>query len=193
VTDITQVQLHRRKAEVLKLAVAFVYAVKHYVRDEDGLEWEDYQGLIPKAFLRPQNSGGVLHYGSVKVSPVGTGTATPERMTDSPDLTEIMSSATFSGGSAWNATKRVRVKRSIDKLTSSRTPLLGASHQNISFSEPSMPLPLMYEHLYLCSVDVTNVKNNRIAHELTRLLFAFRRDGLLETVGPAGANAMNQM
>ena len=26
-----------------------------------------------------------------------------------------------------------------------------------------------------------------VAHELTRMLFAFRKDGLLETVGPAGA------
>ncbi len=28
-----------------------------------------------------------------------------------------------------------------------------------------------------------------IAHELARMLFAFRRDGLLETVGPAGTLA----
>jgi hypothetical protein len=28
-----------------------------------------------------------------------------------------------------------------------------------------------------------------IAHEITRMLFAFRRDGLLETVGPAGTSS----
>ncbi len=30
-----------------------------------------------------------------------------------------------------------------------------------------------------------------VAHELTRMLFAFRRDGLLETVGPAGTLSFN--
>lgn len=31
----------------------------------------------------------------------------------------------------------------------------------------------------------------RIAHELTRALYNFRKEGVLETVGPAGLNAMN--
>jgi len=31
--------------------------------------------------------------------------------------------------------------------------------------------------------------STRIAHELTRMLFGFRRDGLLETVGPAGTSS----
>jgi len=32
-----------------------------------------------------------------------------------------------------------------------------------------------------------------IAHELGRIIFQFRREGFLETVGPAGANAMSQL
>jgi len=32
-----------------------------------------------------------------------------------------------------------------------------------------------------------------IAHEISCALFAFKREGLLETVGPAGANAMQQL
>jgi len=39
----------------------------------------------------------------------------------------------------------------------------------------SMPLPLV------------------IAHELSRTIFQFRREGFLETVGPAGANAMSAL
>jgi len=32
-----------------------------------------------------------------------------------------------------------------------------------------------------------------IAHEITRILFLFRREGFLETVGPAGTNAMTAL
>lgn len=32
-----------------------------------------------------------------------------------------------------------------------------------------------------------------IAHEISRRLFMFRRDGYLETIGPAGMNAMNTL
>jgi len=32
-----------------------------------------------------------------------------------------------------------------------------------------------------------------IAHEISRALFSFKREGLLETVGPAGSNAMQQL
>lgn len=32
---------------------------------------------------------------------------------------------------------------------------------------------------------------NRIAHELTRIIFNFRREGFLETVGPAGTPEIN--
>jgi hypothetical protein len=35
--------------------------------------------------------------------------------------------------------------------------------------------------------DVTRTAS--IAHEIARMLFAFRRDGLLETVGPAGTSS----
>ncbi|TFY74310.1 hypothetical protein EWM64_g9702, partial [Hericium alpestre] len=38
----TAAQLRRVKADALKLCVSFVFAVKHYLREEDGLHWEDY-------------------------------------------------------------------------------------------------------------------------------------------------------
>jgi len=62
---------------------------------------------------------------------------------------------------------------------SASTPLLGDSNQNIEFHPYAntlrLPLPLV------------------IAHELTRRIFKFRRDGYLETIGPAGVNAMNTL
>lgn len=30
-----------------------------------------------------------------------------------------------------------------------------------------------------------------ISHEISRMIFRFKRDGYLETIGPAGTNAMN--
>lgn len=32
-----------------------------------------------------------------------------------------------------------------------------------------------------------------IAHELARVIFKFKRDGFLETLGPAGTNTMNTL
>jgi len=55
--------------------------------------------------------------------------------------------------------------------------LMSTLHQTIDFNvHPewlSTPLPLI------------------VAHELSRTIFLFKRDGYLETVGPAGTNAMN--
>ncbi|KAI0318342.1 Bestrophin, RFP-TM, chloride channel-domain-containing protein [Amylostereum chailletii] len=174
--DVTATHLHRRKSDVLKLSVLFAFAVKHYLREEDGLAWDDYADLIPKSFLRAHGyatrsgrTSVAMSYNALD-SPDKSGATSPARITESPERDPVLASS--------GATKRVRVKRSIDKLVNSRTPLLDSGHRTVSFSSPedaSMPLPLV------------------IAHEITRVLFSFRRDGLLETVGPAGANAMNQI
>ena len=141
---------------MLKLAVAFVFAVKHYVRDEDGLDWDDFAGLIPRSFLRQTASGGVLQYNLVADGRYGAA------FTESPDETRPStpsgvprdgsvarsstleaSLSTLPAGSG-AGTKRVRVKRSIGKLVNARTPLLQPpEHQSVSFQEASMPLPLM--------------------------------------------------
>jgi len=74
-----------------------------------------------------------------------------------------------------DATKRIRVKRSKLQLSDPSTPLL-PEHRIVDFTseDPSLPLPLV------------------IAHELSRVIYGFRRDGYLETVGPAGLNAFTQ-
>jgi len=78
-----------------------------------------------------------------------------------------------------DATKRVRPKRSKQNLANQSTPLLSDTHRTVEFrpfaDETSLPLPLI------------------IAHEISRLLFFFRREGYLETMGPAGTNAMNAL
>ncbi|TFK46417.1 UPF0187-domain-containing protein [Heliocybe sulcata] len=166
----TPAQLRRKKAEVLKLCLSFAYAVKHYLRDEDGVHWDDYMGILPASIMRydevgyPRADNG--SYASLEASVASLASPT--------------SGTTSRGGTARDATKRVRPKRSKPKFqgqgtSNAQTPLLGASHHALDFRETSSPLPLV------------------IAHEITRALFKFKRDGYLETVGPAGTNALNTL
>jgi putative membrane protein len=168
-TDITPLQLRRRKSDALKLILSFVYAVKHYLREEDGLGWEDYVGVLPAWFMRGQ-SRHQSRRGSISTSHnsvADNASSSGNSRSDSPLI----------DGSTTPATKRVRVKRSLDKIHTAKSPLLSGSREyntiDFEYLEVSIPFPLV------------------IAHELTRMLFAFRKDGLLETVGPAGVNSMN--
>ncbi|KZT03398.1 UPF0187-domain-containing protein [Laetiporus sulphureus 93-53] len=173
--QLTTAQLRRRKVDALRLCIAFSYAVKHYLRGEDGLGWEDYAGVIPASVVRLAQSGGSSRRTSAYVSYGASGATSP---TESESGREQSPARILEV----DATKRVRVKRSKDKLRqpgqkTSKTPLLSALHQTIDFNEHpeqlSTPLPLI------------------IAHELSRAIFLFKRDGYLETVGPAGTNALS--
>ena len=183
--NLSAAQLRRRKVDAVKLAVAFAYATKHYLRGEDGLEWEDYIGVLPGSTVQLVRYGVPTRRGSTTMSYAATARSSPGELRTPDDA-----GSQFNFGDAEvrspsaDATKRIRVKRSKDKLKqpstkTSRTPLLSerALHQTIDFHPHpetlSTPLPLV------------------IAHELSRSLFLFKRDGYLETVGPAGTNAMN--
>ncbi|KAF9050692.1 hypothetical protein BDZ89DRAFT_1032788 [Hymenopellis radicata] len=179
-TPITAAQLRRRKTDTLQLCLSFAFAVKHYLRGEDGITWEDYRGVLPASFARYDDtmyghkidafeSYAATRNTSLEAHTHGAGTsgqATPISGRTSPEIINITKG---------DATKRVRPKRSKQKFGQS-TPLLSGSHQTVDFfPDASLPLPLI------------------IAHEITRTLFYFRREGLLETVGPAGTNAMNAL
>jgi len=188
---LTSKELRRKKVQAMKLCVCFAFAVKHYLRGEDGLEWEDYMGILPPSVVKLAQSVPSSRKNSVWASYSATEQTSRadslansdddhERETDSP--TQMSSSVE---GSKFDATKRIRVKRSKDQLKlpgvkSPKTPLLAnALHSTIDFHPTpenlTTPLPLV------------------IAHELGRIIFKFKRDGYLETVGPAGANALNQL
>lgn len=176
-TDITPLQLRRRKTNALKLILSFVYAVKHYLREEDGLDWEDYVDVLPASFMREQSRRQQSRRGSISTSYNSTdnGSSSDNSRSASP---LIGASTEGSAVPSAIATKRVRVKRSSDRVHTVKSPLLSGRgrYSAIDFeqyTQVSMPFPLV------------------VAHELTRMLFAFRKDGLLETVGPAGVNSMN--
>lgn len=129
--DTVHAQLRRRKIEALQLLLSFVFATKHYLRGEDGLNHPDYLGVLPPSFVRIA-SMAAGHYPSPKalstVSHDGSlsGQTTPD--SHKPD-----------------ATKRIRVKRSKPHLSDPSTPLLPEHHTlDISSHGASLPLPLLY-------------------------------------------------
>ncbi|KAF9451202.1 UPF0187-domain-containing protein [Macrolepiota fuliginosa MF-IS2] len=171
-TPVSSAQLHRHKVDALRLALSYALAVKHYLRGEDGINYPDYHDVLPASFARYDELG----YNTL-ANRQSSYDATAS--IESHDLSTGPSGRTSPENSALrpDATKRVRAKRSKQKLhdpISSSTPLLAGRHRTVAF-EASLPLPLM------------------IAHELSKLIFRFRRDGLLETVGPAGANGLAQL
>jgi ion channel-forming bestrophin family protein len=135
---LTNAQLRSQKVETLQYCVAFAYAVKHYLREEDGLDYEDYAGVLPASFTRPDELGYSTRQGRssptsyAATSPVSDGNGSNSK----PD-----------------ATKRIRRKRSKKlppqaTVSGATTPLLSDSHQTIEFhpyaDRLSMPLPLMF-------------------------------------------------
>lgn len=158
---LTTAQLKHQKIEALQFCVAFAFAVKHYLRNEDGPDYDDYAGVLPTSFTHV----------------FGCNTAQGR---SSPNSYDAASSASDSLPNSPDATKRIRRKRSKKPLighAGASTPLLSNSHQTVEFhpyaDQMTMPFPLI------------------IAHELSNAIFRFKREGLLETVGPAGMNAMS--
>ena len=47
ISEVAASQLRRCKIEDLYLCLSFMFATKHYLRGEDGVNWADYQGIFP--------------------------------------------------------------------------------------------------------------------------------------------------
>ncbi|CAE7078958.1 unnamed protein product [Rhizoctonia solani] len=187
---ITSASFRIEKERALKLMVAFVVAVKHHLRGQEGVDYPDYIGLLPPDFSRFDNRGfnknsrhGNRDYsGLIGPPPIDV----PYRNGNTSSHTQGLSTsvgdmdATLVPGS---------IPRSPHKITffgnkgaapePERDPLLGGESTTVEFrpydTRKSLPMPLI------------------IAHELTRLIHKFRRSGTLDTVGPAGVNAMNSL
>ncbi|KAI8998963.1 UPF0187-domain-containing protein [Trametes punicea] len=202
--NLTPAELRRRKVDAIKLCLCFAYAVKHYLRGEDGLDWEDYAGILPASTARlarglytptnkdyrySKNPSAYTTYAATEhTTRRNSGAESPATGLTSPGegagtVVEMDIERGRTRSRSVDATKRIRVKRSKDRLKqpgkTATTPLISSLQQTLDFNtDPDAlctPLPMV------------------IAHELSRALFKFRRDGYLETVGPAGVNAMNQL
>lgn len=135
-------QLRRQKQDLIRLCLCYAFAVKHYLRGEDGLDWDDYLDVLPASFPklghrdRPTSEAPSL--GSSLVAP--SSTSPPTSVNGIND-----------GRETPDATKRIRVKRSKRNL-SRRNTLLQGSHWHGGYSaidvraDVTMPLPLMSAH-----------------------------------------------
>jgi putative membrane protein len=144
-TDITPLQLRRRKTDALKLILSFVYAVKHYLREEDGLDWEDYVGVLPASFMREQSrrQSRRTSISTIYNSVAENGSSSCPSGSASPLI-----GMSADGSAPQAATKRVRVKRSLDKIHTAKSPLLPGSREFSAidferYTEVSMPFPLV--------------------------------------------------
>lgn len=152
VTSLDASHLHHRKVEALRLCLSFAFASKHYLRGEDGIHWDDFQGVLPAAFV---------HFGKHGFNTQQTtGSRSHSAMSDDSNKSsdgERGSGTSTPDGPKQDATKRVRAKRSKPQIVTSTTPLLSGSHYTVDFSAPpvdtaSMPLPMMLVWRYDWSI-----------------------------------------
>lgn len=139
----THIQLRKHKADTLRLCLAFVFATKHYLRGEDGVNYADYHGVLPSSFARFDEVG----YNTQTKTSSGVYSATSNDATPpSRDGSLSLSGRTSPDGKP-DATKRIRVKRSKPQIPDHSTPLLQGTHRSVEFhpfaDEASLPLPLM--------------------------------------------------
>ena len=150
--DITNSQLRRRKIEALQLCLSFVFATKHYLRAEDGIDHPDYQGVIPHSFMRSREpvsssqSRSQSRYDLTKQNDGSPLVANPPA--DSPSDNISVYEHSHYGTNKTDATKRVKVKRSKPQVANQATPFISnqvASNTDLYINnvEESMPLPLV--------------------------------------------------
>ncbi|KAK4052118.1 hypothetical protein OIV83_002412 [Microbotryomycetes sp. JL201] len=158
---------HGAKIKALRLMVAFPAAVKHHVRGEYGTDYEDLRALLsPELRQRAQAVGFI----------------------DKHLPTESVRTPTTADGPKPLRSAPLSIRQEIDSIdpeaalfstptTEERTPLLprdadGKLQQYLA--RPSLALPLF------------------IAHELSLYFATCKKLGLLESIGPAGYNALQQ-
>ncbi|CEL52360.1 UPF0187 protein [Rhizoctonia solani AG-1 IB] len=187
---ITSASLRTEKERALKLMVAFVVAVKHHLRSEQGIDYPDYLGLLPPDFSRFDNRGfnksgkhGNRDYSNLNDS------VTVNVQNKNGDASGHSQGVSSSVGDMDATLVPGSVPRSPHKITflgskgaapdPERDPLLGGEATTVVFrpydTRKALPMPLI------------------IAHELTRLIHKFRRSGMLDAIGPSGINAMNAL
>ncbi|TNY17131.1 Bestrophin, RFP-TM, chloride channel-domain-containing protein [Rhodotorula diobovata] len=212
---------HEDKVKVLRLLVAFVVAVKHHVRGEYGMDWPDLDPLLPPKFKRVARTSGFgwgaaedHSHGSSSSAPAPTeveGLASEIRRLRSQASRASLLSAEEAGHSHPHAHAHAHgleppppaSPRSFHSVETGwtgfgggerngargeeeRRPLLGGRRRRAKsvggesmvilsdyMAKPSLPLPLI------------------IAHQLSLYWASCKRRNLLESVGPAGFNALN--
>ncbi|KAG8848867.1 hypothetical protein FRB96_000999 [Tulasnella sp. 330] len=158
------------KIRVMKLILSFMFAVVHYLRNEPGIDWKDFEGVLPDDFKH-------------KAIELGTG--------DAPQLLNRYAThaaidrgrlghkpTTHRHGASFQKRKKGSATEGHEEIEpSATTPLLGDDHTTVEFrsheTPASLPLPLI------------------IATEVSRILYKFRRRGYIDAIGPSGFTTMS--
>lgn len=174
--ELTAAQLTAMKIRAIKLLLSFVYTVMHHLRNEPGTDYEDYVGVLPEGFkynVTELDKNILLHrYATYAAIDRGHLGYAPK--------TKVRRHSSFKGFMGHSASPTAT------EAPSSQTPLLEGDHATVQgdnttvefhprSTPASLPLPLI------------------IAHDLQRIIYSFKRKGLLDPLGPAGFNAMNQL
>lgn len=125
-TLLTLNNLKLQKVRALKLLLSYAFAVKHHLRGEEGIDWPDFEGVLPAGFARFDELGF--------------------------DQTANTSYCSISSGNKDASLGRNGTKLpSQSVVTNATTPLLTDSHQTVEFhayaDQLSLPLPMVYGYI----------------------------------------------
>jgi len=182
----------REKVAALRMMVAFVIASKHHVRGEWGTDHEDLTALLPASFLKRFNERGYGYGGAAATAARGErpafvqsptslsrqGSTTSIRTTDTANPTDGSRRETGSQQSSPHSSSSSNHHATAPAPTpTENSPLVQQVYDDTVIvhklnGRPSLPLPLV------------------IAHRLQLYCAKCKAQGLLESVGPAGYNAM---
>ncbi|KAG8930424.1 hypothetical protein FRC01_002792 [Tulasnella sp. 417] len=184
------------KTYLIKLLLSFVYATVHHLRGETGVDYEDYEGILPEQFTyRSSNVSKFMDTNTLfnryaAYSSIGGGIAAQVL---SQNRRPSSSGRRLSHSSSAHEAQQVRSVPSVAIMSddeaptptngnaSERTPLV--AHTAVDLGSPVdsgaaaayLPLPLV------------------LAHEITKTIYDFKKKGYIEVGGPAGYNTMNTM
>ncbi|KAK4051315.1 hypothetical protein OIO90_004796 [Microbotryomycetes sp. JL221] len=182
-------QEHQAKIKALRMMVAFPVAVKHHVRGEYGTDYEDLRALLPSKFHELAKTTGIV-YLPVDRDVVRTPT-TPNM--PRPVTARPLGNETISIGQEIEQLSRAQSpsakssspfhgQRDADH---ERTPLLSPAQLNEQAESPSAQVE-MQRYLAKPSLPLPLI----IAHQLSLYFAMCKKKGLLESIGPAGYNAL---
>lgn len=191
ITDDDVARRLEKKKRAVRLLVLFFYAMAHELRDEEGVDWPDYDEDVLPAHMRKLWQNGAIHgkrldtgkdyeFSTLRsLPPESMGTFKGKSNVNVEDVEAGRSGE----ASQWakpdgRETESAPLLRKRDKtavrLSASEVATLRAS-QDLSQTPPAMGLALY------------------ALHELARYLAAARRAGFFDDIGPAGFNGANQL
>lgn len=197
--DLTEEQQRRvhvaieKKQKAIRLLILFQYALAHELRNETGVDWADYDGVLPDDLRKLWDSveTATLSYEASRRQWRADNkqnthdtlrSLAPEELTcetaDTTDMDVEARTATTSAESSQDdpVTPRPEWFRKLSRPGTARetSPLLRkSSSSHASTPPPAMGLPLL------------------AVHELGRYIASARKAGLLNDIGPAGFSLAN--